>query len=76
MLLEVYGQLIRSRRPPLIMRYATWLLGRNLRYSTEKARTRLGWTPRLTYQQSIDRTVAWFDGLASSLVARDPFQSN
>ena len=73
-LLEVYGQLIRSRRPPLITRYATWLLGRNLKYSTEKARRRLGWTPRLTYKECIERTVAWFDRHPKIAADRDPIE--
>lgn len=60
-LLEAHGRLTRSRRPPLITRYATWLMGRDVRYSTEKARQRLGWRPMRSYQESIERTVAWFD---------------
>jgi nucleoside-diphosphate-sugar epimerase len=59
-LLEMWGRLLRQRNPPLITRYATWLLGRNLVYSTEKARTRLGWTPGQSYEEAIERTVRWF----------------
>lgn len=59
-LLEAYGRLARRVQPPLISRYATWLMGRDLRYSTEKARTRLGWAPDLTYRESIGRSVRWF----------------
>ena len=33
----------------MITRYATWLMGRDLAYSTAKARTQLGWTAALTY---------------------------
>jgi nucleoside-diphosphate-sugar epimerase len=44
----------------LITRYATWLMGRYLEYSTEKARTRLGWEPSLTYRESIERSVRWY----------------
>lgn len=57
---EAHGRLTRRVRPPLATRYAVWLMGRYLEYSTEKARTQLGWTPSLTYEQSIARTVAWF----------------
>jgi hypothetical protein len=39
---------------------SAWLLGRYLEYSTEKARTKLGWVPALSYRESIDRTVRWF----------------
>jgi 2-alkyl-3-oxoalkanoate reductase len=59
-LLEAAGRLTRRADPPIITRYATWLLGRNLEYSTEKARNRLGWTPGLSYQDAIERTVQWF----------------
>ena len=34
-------------------------MGRDLEYSTEKARTRLGWAPALSYRESIERTVRW-----------------
>ena len=59
-LFEAQGRLTGRVRPPWISRYATWLMGRNLEYSTEKAKTKLGWRPRETYQESIDRTVRWF----------------
>ena len=60
-LMETKGRLLRQSRPPWVTRYATWLMGRELVYSTEKARTRLGWTPGLTYRESIFRTVQWLD---------------
>jgi nucleoside-diphosphate-sugar epimerase len=58
---EAKGRLLRQARPPWVTRYATWLMGRNLHYSTEKARTRLGWEPRLTYRESVERTVRWLN---------------
>jgi nucleoside-diphosphate-sugar epimerase len=60
LLCEAHGRLTGRVKPPLATRYAVWLMGRNLEYSTEKARTRLGWTPSLNYEQSIARTVGWF----------------
>lgn len=59
---EAWGRLTRSPTPPLITRYATWLMGRDVRYSTLKARDRLGWSPRLSYEEAIRRTVEWLDG--------------
>ncbi len=59
-LLEAIGRASGRKRPPLITRYATWLMGRSVSYSTEKARTKLGWTPALGNQESIDRSVRWF----------------
>lgn len=61
-LLESYGRLTRQVRPPLVSRYATWLMGRYLDYSSDKARERLGWVPSPTYRESIERTVRWYLG--------------
>lgn len=59
-LFELHGRLTRRARPPLITRYAAWLMGRNLSYSTIKARERLQWSPRFDYRESIERTVRWY----------------
>jgi nucleoside-diphosphate-sugar epimerase len=59
--LEAAARLVRRRRPPLITRYATWLMGRYLSYSTEKAHRELGWWPSLDYRASIERTVRWYE---------------
>ena len=59
-LLETEGRLFRRVKPPLISRYATWLMGRYLSYSTEKAQTQLGWKPTPSYPESIARTVRWY----------------
>ena len=60
--LEAFGRLTRSARPPIITRYATWLMGRDVSYSTAKARERLGWRPRKDYRASIERAVSWYKG--------------
>jgi nucleoside-diphosphate-sugar epimerase len=60
--LEALGRFAGRTRPPLITRYATWLMGRNLVYSSAKVRERLGWTPQRTYRESIERAVAWYRG--------------
>jgi nucleoside-diphosphate-sugar epimerase len=61
-LLEAHGRLTGRQRPPLITRYAAWLMGRDLRYSSARARQRLGWQPRSTYRESIERAVRWYLG--------------
>lgn len=58
---EAKGRLLHQPNPPWVTRYATWLMGRELEYSTEKARSRLGWEPGISYEESIGRTVRWFD---------------
>ena len=62
-LLEAAGRLSGRKKPPLISRYATWLMARELAYSTEKARSQLGWEPALSYRESIERTVRWYDAM-------------
>jgi nucleoside-diphosphate-sugar epimerase len=69
-LLEAQGRLTRRVRPPLISRYATWLMGRHLDYSTAKAQSRLGWTPSPSYPESIERTVRWYLDHAAGATAR------
>ena len=59
-LLEAWGRLSGRPSPPVITRYATWLMARNLAYSTRKAREELGWSPGLGYRESIERTVRWY----------------
>jgi nucleoside-diphosphate-sugar epimerase len=59
-LIEAVARARGRRRPPLITRYATWLMGRSLSYSTAKAETKLGWRPRLGNRESIERSVRWF----------------
>jgi 2-alkyl-3-oxoalkanoate reductase len=59
-LLELQDRLFRRSRPPRVTRYGAWLLGRDLEYSTAKARKRLGWQPAVGYRESVERTVQWF----------------
>ncbi len=58
--LELRERLLLSKKPPRVTRYGAWLLGRYLEYSTEKARSKLGWAPRLSYRESLARTIRWF----------------
>jgi len=60
---EAWARLLRRPSPPLITRYATWLMGRNLAYSTARARGELGWSPSCTYQEGITRTFQWLESL-------------
>ena len=58
--LEAWGRLIRRSRPPLLSRYAAWLMGRSSFYSTQKARDQLGWRSHVSYPDGIRLTVAWY----------------
>jgi nucleoside-diphosphate-sugar epimerase len=57
---EVIGHLIRLKRPPHITRYGVSLVGRSTGFSTEKARTQLGWQPRVSIGDGLRETLDWF----------------
>ena len=59
-LIEAIARTRGRERPPLITRYATWLMGRYLSYSTAKARAKLGWKPAVGNRESIEKSVRWF----------------
>ena len=44
---------------PLLSRQAVHVLGNDQRFSNEKIRTTLGWTPRTSYAEGLAATVAW-----------------
>lgn len=59
-LCEVIGRALRSKKPPMITRYSVWLLGRDVFFSTAKAREQLGWKSRVSYDEGIGKTAAWY----------------
>ncbi len=63
--LECLGHLLKWKKPPMITRYAVWLMGRQTFFSTDKARRELGWESTVGYEEGIPMTVRWFDGVAS-----------
>ena len=58
-LMECFGHLFRTTRPPMITRYAVWLMGRRCYFSAEKARRELGWKSTVSYEEGVKKTVAW-----------------
>jgi len=58
-LLEVVGRLTRRKDPPMISRYAVWLMGRKIFFSTDKIR-QLGWSPTVDYETAVPMTVQWY----------------
>jgi nucleoside-diphosphate-sugar epimerase len=64
-LLELWGRLLRRPRPPTITRKAVSLISRSTRFSTAKARTQLGWQPRVAIQEGVKRTLEWYFGSAA-----------
>jgi nucleoside-diphosphate-sugar epimerase len=60
---ECWKRMIFSKTPPTITRRAIYLIGRSTQYSTQKARTELGWKPQVTIQEGVRRTLEWFTSL-------------
>lgn len=61
---EVVGRMLGRPEPPTITRRAVFLVGRGLAYSSEKARTMLGWTPQVGIREGVWKTLEWFAGVA------------
>ncbi|NLX13739.1 MAG: NAD-dependent epimerase/dehydratase family protein [Phycisphaerales bacterium] len=58
-LMECFGHLFRTKKPPMVTRYAVWLMGRRCYFSAEKARRELGWKSTVSYQEGVKKTMAW-----------------
>jgi nucleoside-diphosphate-sugar epimerase len=59
-LFECFGHLFRTKKPPLVTRYAVWLIGRRSFFETRKAREQLNWRPTVSYEDGIPMTVRWY----------------
>jgi 2-alkyl-3-oxoalkanoate reductase len=57
--MELFGHALARKKPPLVTRYAVWLMGRRCFFSCEKARNQLGWQPTINYDEGIDQSVKW-----------------
>ena len=58
-LMELFGHMFGRKTPPLVTRYAVWLMGRRCFFSAEKARRELNWQPTVGYEQGIEQSVKW-----------------
>ena len=63
--LEVLGHTFKWKKPPMITRYAVWLMGRDTYFSAEKARRELGWKSTVSYAEGVPMTIRWFEGKSS-----------
>lgn len=59
-LLERWGRMMHPAQPPLITRYAAWLMGRRLWYDNSKIRNEIGWNPTISYEASLKRAALWY----------------
>jgi nucleoside-diphosphate-sugar epimerase len=59
--LECIGHLFKLKKPPMITRYAVWLMGRHTFFSADKARRELGWKSTINYEDGIPATIRWYE---------------
>src|SRR5262249_1781937 len=57
---EAVSRLLRRPKPPTITRRAVYLIGRSTQYSTERARTELGWEPKVRVKEGVMRSLEWY----------------
>jgi nucleoside-diphosphate-sugar epimerase len=57
---EAILKLLRSKRPPIITRYRIANAGKDYHFSIEKARAKLGYQPRVSLDEAMERTVKWY----------------
>ena len=59
---ESVGRLADTQRPPPIMRYGIQLLGGENRFIISRARSELGFAPRVDLAEGVRRSVEWYRG--------------
>lgn len=59
-MLECFGHMFGKKTPPMITRYAVWLMGRDTYFSADKARKELGWNSTIGYREGIPAAVKWY----------------
>jgi len=57
---EGVGRLTRRSQPPPVMRYGVRLLGGENRFSIDRARHELGFSPRIAMAEGVRRSIEWY----------------
>jgi nucleoside-diphosphate-sugar epimerase len=57
---ELFARLLRRKKPPRITRRAIYLIGRPTLFSSARAKTQLGWQPKIDIQEGTRRALAWY----------------
>lgn len=57
--LEFPHRRLRVPGRPLLTRHAVYLLSRNQEYPAERARREFGFSPRISFEEGMERTVSW-----------------
>ncbi|MFQ5461640.1 MAG: NAD-dependent epimerase/dehydratase family protein [Phycisphaerae bacterium] len=72
-LMECFGHLFRTKRPPLVTRYAVWLMGRLCFFECRKIKDQLGWTSGTSYEEGVPAAVQdYLDGGCRQRQAQSP----
>ncbi len=56
--MECFGHFFRTKNPPLVTRYAVWLIGRLCFFECDKIKKELGWSPTVSYEDGVPAAVA------------------
>lgn len=59
-LTEMLFRLVRATNPPDINDYTTALVSRDFHFSCEKAKRLLGYSPAVSFEEGLRRTVQWY----------------
>jgi nucleoside-diphosphate-sugar epimerase len=59
---EVLGRLARSRRQPVVTRLGVKLFGTDNRHAIDKARSELGFRPKVSLEDGVRMAAAWYRG--------------
>ena len=62
-LMEFFGKLMGKKERPLLTTYMVKNLGSRLRFSIDKAKRELGWTPKISYRDGFTKTMIWLKTL-------------
>jgi nucleoside-diphosphate-sugar epimerase len=69
---ETGARLARREQPPPLMRYGLQVLGGENRFSIERARTELGFSPQVSLDEGVRRSVEWYRSADPRLVPIGP----
>lgn len=61
--MEFFGKLVNQKDRPLLTTYTVKNLGSRLRFSIDKAKRELDWTPKVTYKIGFAKTMEWLKTL-------------
>lgn len=61
--MEWWWKLTKKETRPLLTTYTVKNLGSRLNFSIEKTERVLGWTPEISYQEGLKRTLDWLKTL-------------